>query len=237
MHILTGLFLVCLAVTLTVSGLVLVQRLVPIGVRQQHNDVAGFIYAVLGVAYAVLLGLVLIAVWEQWEAAKITTDDEASELAEVFWIAHQLPQPQGRHIQELARSYAQVVVNEEWPLMEQGKASPKAWDLLDEMRGSIQELEPTTGAQLMLCNQALDRMHDLSGARRERLLDAREGLPSVLWVVLIVGGVIAIGFTYLLHLSLWHAAHFRARAHGSGVGLSHLPGALHRCCPRLSVQG
>jgi hypothetical protein len=237
MHILTGLFLVCLAVTLTVSGLVLVQRLVPIGVRQQHNDVAGFIYAVLGVAYAVLLGLVLIAVWEQWEAAKITTDDEASELAEVFWIAHQLPQPQGRHIQELARSYAQVVVNEEWPLMEQGKASPKAWDLLDEMRGSIQELEPTTGVQLMLCNQALDRMHDLSGARRERLLDAREGLPSVLWVVLIVGGVIAIGFTYLLHLSLWHAAHFRARAHGSGVGLSHLPGALHRCCPRLSVQG
>jgi hypothetical protein len=237
MHILTGLFLVCLAVTLTVSGLVLVQRLVPIGVRQQHNDVAGFIYAVLGVAYAVLLGLVLIAVWEQWEAAQVTADDEASELAEVFWIAHQLPQPQGRHIQELARSYAQVVVNEEWPLMEQGKASPKAWDLLDEMRGSIQELEPTTGVQLMLCNQALDRMHDLSGARRERLLDAREGLPSVLWVVLIVGGVIAIGFTYLLHLSLWHAAHFRARAHGSGVGLSHLPGALHRCCPRLSVQG
>jgi hypothetical protein len=197
MHILTGLFLVCLAVTLTVSGLVLVQRLVPIGVRQQHNDVAGFIYAVLGVAYAVLLGLVLIAVWEQWEAAQVTADDEASELAEVFWIAHQLPQPQGRHIQELARSYAQVGVNEEWPLMEQGKASPKAWDLLDEMRGSIQELEPTTGVQLMLCNQALDRMHDLSGARRERLLDAREGLPSVLWVVLIVGGVIAIGFTYL----------------------------------------
>jgi hypothetical protein len=185
----------------------------------------------------VLLGLVLIAVWEQWEAAQVTADDEASELAEVFWIAHQLPQPHGRHIQELARSYAQVGVNEEWPLMEQGKASPKAWDLLDEMRGSIQELEPTTGVQLMLCNQALDRMHDLSGARRERLLDAREGLPSVLWVVLIVGGVIAIGFTYLLHLSLWHAAHFRARAHGSGVGLSHLPGALHRCCPRLSVQG
>jgi hypothetical protein len=192
-----GLFMICLATMLAVGGLVLVQRLVPIEVRHLHNDVAGFIYAVVGVAYAVLLGLILIAVWEQWEVAKITADDEASEVAEVFWVANRLPQPEGRHIQELARSYAQVVVEEEWPLMEQGKASPKAWDLLDEMRGSIQELEPTTGVQLMLCNQALDRMHDLSGARRERLLDAREGLPSVLWVVLIVGGVIAIGFTYL----------------------------------------
>jgi hypothetical protein len=199
-HILTGLFLVCLAVTLTVSGLVLVQRLVPIGVRQQHNDVAGFIYAVLGVAYAVLLGLVLIAVWEQWDAAKITADDEASEVAEVFWIAHRLPQPQGRHIQELTRSYARVVVNEEWPLMEQGKASPKAWDLLDEMRDSIQRLDPSTDAQQVLYDQGLERVHQLADARRERLLEAQEGIPSILWVVLLVGGVVVVGFTYLFGL-------------------------------------
>src|SRR5215218_11393264 len=160
MRIITGLLIVALAILIAVGGLVLVQRLYSTDQRKQHNDVAGFIYAVLGVAYGVLLGLMLIAVWEQWDAAQVTADDEASEVAEVFWIAHQLPQPQGRHIQELARSYARVVVNEEWPLMEQGKASPKAWDLLDEMRGSIQELEPTTGAQLMLYNQALGRMHD-----------------------------------------------------------------------------
>ena len=153
--------MICLSILGAIGGLVLVQRLVSTEWRRQHNDVAGFIYAVLGVAYAVLLGLVLIAVWEQWDAAQVTADDEASEVAEVFWIAHQLPQPQGRH---------------------------------------IQELEPTTGAQLMLYNQALDRMHDLSGARRERLLDAREGLPSILWIVLIVGGVIAVGFTYLFGL-------------------------------------
>src|SRR5918993_1917988 len=40
--------------------------LVPIAVRRQHNDVAGFIYAVLGVVYAVLLGLMVVAVWEEW---------------------------------------------------------------------------------------------------------------------------------------------------------------------------
>jgi hypothetical protein len=74
--------------------------------------VAGFIYAVLGVSYAVLLGLMLIAVWEQWEAADATASEEANEVAEIFWLAHRLPQPEGRHIQELARSYAQVVVED-----------------------------------------------------------------------------------------------------------------------------
>ena len=58
----------------------LVQRLYSIERRKQHNDVAGFTYAVLGVSYAVLLGLMLIAVWEQWNAAQDVASDEANEL-------------------------------------------------------------------------------------------------------------------------------------------------------------
>jgi hypothetical protein len=121
-----GLIVLCVAMTLAVGGLILVQRLVPIGLRRQHNDVAGFIYAVLGVVYAVLLGLMVVAVWEEWNQAAQTADDEASSLAEVFFIADRMPEPDGRHIQELARTYARVVVNEEWPLMEQEKSSPRA---------------------------------------------------------------------------------------------------------------
>jgi hypothetical protein len=108
MRISTRLFLVAVAVVVAVCGLVLVQRLVPTDRRKQHNDVAGFIYAVLGVSYAVLLGLVLIAVWEKWDAADTLTADEANELAGIFYWAHALPQPEGRHVQELVRSYDRV---------------------------------------------------------------------------------------------------------------------------------
>jgi H+/Cl- antiporter ClcA len=64
MSIDTGLVIIAVVMIIAVAGLVLVQRLYSIERRKQHNDVAGFIYAVLGVAYAVLLGLMLIAVWE-----------------------------------------------------------------------------------------------------------------------------------------------------------------------------
>src|SRR3712207_7278991 len=107
----------CLA---AVAGLALVQRLVPSAIRKEHNDVAGFIYAVLGVIYAVLLALVVIAVWEEFGRARVTVEGEANALAEIFWLAHHLPEPEGRHLQELARSYAEEVVEEEWPLMAQG---------------------------------------------------------------------------------------------------------------------
>ena len=95
MRVLTGLLIVAVATVVAVGGLVLVQRLVSTERRKQHNDVAGFIYAVLGVSYAVLLGLMLIAVWESWNAAEAASSDEANELAGIFWFAHALPQPEG----------------------------------------------------------------------------------------------------------------------------------------------
>jgi hypothetical protein len=205
MHISTGLLIVAFAILFAVGGLVFVQRLYSTDRRMQHNDVAGFIYAVLGVSYAVLLGLVLIAVWEKWDAAEAIATDEANELAGIFVFAHALPQPEGRHVQELVRSYDKVVIEEEWPLMAQGRSSPEAWDILDELRGTILELEPSTdtkqiGYDEMRYNETLEQLHDLGNARRERLLAAQQGLPPILWVVLILGGLITVGFTYLFGL-------------------------------------
>jgi uncharacterized membrane protein YraQ (UPF0718 family) len=192
--------LVSFFVALAVGGLVLVQRLVPIERRLAHNDVAGFIYAVLGVAYAVLLGLMVVAVWQDWQDARDSATQEANELSAVFWLAHGLPEPEARHIQGLARSYARVEVLKEWPLMRDGKSSPKAYELLDEMRASVEALHPTKDAQTVLYDNLLQRLHELGDARRARLLEAEEGLPALLWAVLLVGGVITVGFTYLFGL-------------------------------------
>ena len=195
-----GVLIVTLAILLAVGGLALVEHLVPWQVRQRHNDVAGFIYAVLGVVYAVLLGFVTIAVWEDFELARITADSEANELAELFWLAHELPEPEGERVQQLARSYAEVVIDDEWSLMAKGQASPRAWALTDEMRSSIYGLKPDTGAEQVLYDQGVALVHDLVDQRRLRLLEAGGGIPRLLWVALVVGGIIVVGFTYLFGL-------------------------------------
>jgi uncharacterized integral membrane protein len=193
---------------LSLGGLELVERLVPAESRQPHNDVAGFIYAALGVIYAVLLALVVITVWESFQAADATVEQEANAVAEIFWLAHLLPEPEGSHIQELARSYAEEVVDNEWPLMEQGKAplmvhveeTPAGWNLIDEIRANLQEFQPRTQADEQLYAEGLVQVQRLADARRMRLVAAEEGILGVLWAVLIFGGVAAIGFTYLFGL-------------------------------------
>jgi hypothetical protein len=192
----------------SLGGLMLVQRLVPVDSRQPYNDVAGFIYAALGVIYAVLLALVVIAVWGEYDAASETVEQEANSVAEIFWLAHRLPEPEGSHLQELARSYAQEVVDKEYPLMEQGQTplmtsqegTPAGWTLIDDIRANLQEFQPRTKAEEQLYAEGLDQVQRLADARRMRLVAAEEGVPGVLWAVLIFGGIAVVGFTYLFGL-------------------------------------
>jgi hypothetical protein len=197
---------------LALAGFELVHRLVPVSSRQQHNDVAGFIYAALGVIYAVLLALVVIAVWEEYGAAGNTVEQEANATAEIFWLGHRLPEPTGPHVQELARSYAEEVIHKEWPLMEKGEAPMMAqgegtgegWIIIDDIREELQDVEPRTPADEQLYAEGLDQVQRLADARRLRLVAAEEGVPAVLWAVLIFGGMAAVGFTYLFGLeSTW----------------------------------
>jgi len=196
---------VCL---LALAGFELVPRLVPAQSRQQHNDVAGFIYAALGVIYTVLLALVVISVWEEYQAADATVEQEANASAEIFWLANRLPEPRGTHLQELVRSYSEEVVHREWPLMEQGKVplmsqergTPDGWTIIDDIRQNIQGFEPRTKGEEQLYAEGLDQVDTLADARRMRLVAAEEGVPGVLWSVLVFGGIVAVGFTYLFGL-------------------------------------
>jgi Protein of unknown function (DUF4239) len=191
------------------AGLELVNRLVPASSRQEHNDVAGFIYAALGVIYAVLLALVVIAVWEEFQAASETVEQEANAVAEIAWLGHRLPQPEGTHLQELCKSYTEEVIHKEWPLMEQGEAplmtqtqgTPAGWTLIDDIRETLQDVEPHSKADEQLYAEGLEQIQRLGDARRMRLVAAEEGVPGVLWSVLIFGGVAAVSFTYLFGLA------------------------------------
>ena len=187
-------------VLVAVVGLVLVQRLVPPDRREEQNNVAGFIYAVLGVAYAVLLAFVLIAVWQDYKTAQTNAESEAHELAGVYFLASQLPEPERTNVQDLARTYARVVVEEEWPMMERGETSPRAGSLLRQLRLELLEFDPRTRGQQVLYERGLTDLHNAIDARRSRLLEVREGIPNLLWVVLVLGGVITVSFTYLFGL-------------------------------------
>ena len=65
-----GNILVWGAVAFACLGLAVFHRFVHIEVRRAHNDLAGFMIAIISVVYAVLLAFIAVATWESFPRRK-----------------------------------------------------------------------------------------------------------------------------------------------------------------------
>jgi hypothetical protein len=73
-----------------------------------------------------------------------------------------------------------------------------------DIRATLHGFEPHTKAEEQLYSEGLDQVARLGDARRTRLIASEEGVPGILWAVLIFGGIAGVGFTYLFGLeSTW----------------------------------
>src|SRR5688572_19853041 len=87
-----GILVIGVSVGLSLLGLLVVHRTIEVRQRARHNEVAGFIYAALGVIYAVILAFVVLVVLEQTGAAKAVADEEANLMSNLYHDADVYPE-------------------------------------------------------------------------------------------------------------------------------------------------
>lgn len=114
---------VVVTITILVSLLAMagVNHLWPSEKRRQYNDLIGWQLSILGTTYAVILGFMLYTVWTSFGEADLNVDFEANALVNLYSLADGLPETQRTQLQTLARSYADTVIDEEWPQMARGE--------------------------------------------------------------------------------------------------------------------
>jgi hypothetical protein len=192
-----GILLVVAVALLIGIGTFAIERVVPAARREMHNDVLGFVYAVIGVAYAVLLGLVVVATWNTLDQAKANINNETNALLQLDWYGNSLPQPAHAQVENLVKQYTSTVITDEWPKLANQQSSPQAWAAYQQLHEVVQSQQPISPAAVARYQVALGAANDLGAARRQRLEQSAEGIPSLLWVALIMGGVLTVGFAYL----------------------------------------
>jgi hypothetical protein len=194
-----GILIILLAVLFALARVTFTQRRIPLEVRKTLTTGLSIINGGLGAMFGVIVGFSAFLVLNKYHAARQTVQSEAAEVEEIYRLAEQLPQPKRDQIQGLVTSYARVVVDEEWPLMGQGRTSLRADALRDELHRSIQEgYKTSTGTEQAFFGQQLDEVDELDEAREARLLDARQRLPSILWIALVGLAINMMGFSFLV---------------------------------------
>ena len=87
-------------------GTVLLRRLTTVPKDDRHNEVVGFIFATVGLLYAVLLAFTVIIVWEQYLSAESAVSQEAATLITVAHDASSFPEPARGQVYDQLRAYA-----------------------------------------------------------------------------------------------------------------------------------
>lgn len=197
--------MVVIAVALSLLGLMLVRRSVELRRLRSLHDVAGFILAVIGILYAVLLGFTVVIQWEQYTSARSHASAEAGAVINLYRDAIALGHA-GRPLATATRNYAEQITYVDYPYMAKHlKGDPTVDHAVISILKAVIELRKRAPTDSFFVDRAVQDATAVSQARRMRIEDSSSTLPGPLWLALLAGAVLTIGFTYFFGLESFPA--------------------------------
>jgi len=185
-------FVITAAVIASLLFLAVLDRVWPWAKRRPHNDLIGWQLSILGTTYAVILGFMLYTVWTTYSEADLNVDIEADAVLRIYSLAEGLAEPQRTQLQTLARSYVDAAIKREWPQMARSQVPQEGATINTAMWKTVMSVEPGSPTEITVQDHLLSELDSLSQHRLTRLLQSTTRLPTVLWSVLLVGGVLTI---------------------------------------------
>ena len=192
-----GVILIGGFIAIAALGVFLMQRFYPGEKLWEHLHVAGFVHALIGVTYAVLVGFVAVGVWERFDAAEAMTFDEAGHWQVVY--ADSVGVRTGPEIRTLTREYLESIIKDEWPRMASPDDSrdPKTTVLATRLHDMIVHIDAKTNGEQSAQQDMLTNASVASIERNARTVAYDTGVNPSVWAVLFAGAFLTIGFSLL----------------------------------------
>ncbi|WP_424215326.1 hypothetical protein ACN20G_01510 [Streptomyces sp. BI20] len=164
-------------------------------------DVIEYMTMMIGVIYAIVLGLAIAGVWEGRGAAQEYVRAEAQALHEVSARAQVYPSDVRARIRTDVDTYVTYVVNTEWKEMaEKGRLSDKGTALLEKIRRDVTDYQPANDHEGQAYQPLVDQVAIADDARSGRAASASDTMPGVVWFGLIIGALITVGMIFTLQI-------------------------------------
>ncbi len=191
-------FFIVSAITtfLGLAGLYLVRRKYSAEVLKENHEVAAIIFNAFGLFYGVLIAFVVFVTWNGYDEATKNLQMEASEALDIFHNAEAFPDASRKIIQQGLRDYVAAVYNDEVPKMAEGDISLYTGGAHATLRVLFAQVDATSIPNRELYGESLRCLNNLAQFRRMRIFAGNDTVPPVIWLVLLVGGLFAVSYTF-----------------------------------------
>ncbi|WP_066957024.1 DUF4239 domain-containing protein [Streptomyces lushanensis] len=164
-------------------------------------DVMEYMTMMIGVIYAIVLGLAIAGVWEGRSAAQESVRQEAQSLHEIQQRVQVYPAEVRDRIRGDIDAYVSYVVHTEWPHMSEHAAlSTRGTELFDQIRRDVTRYAPRTELEGQAYQPLVDEVATADDARGARGQNAGATMPAVVWFGLITGAVVTVGLIFVLQI-------------------------------------
>lgn len=164
-------------------------------------DVIEYMTMMIGVVYAIVLGLAIAGVWEGRGAAQEYVRQEAQALHEVSVRSAVYPAEVRSRIRADVDAYVHHVVHDEWRAMsEHGALTDEGTRLLAEVRADVTEYRPRNDHEGQAYQPLVDEVAAADDARSARGQSAGATMPGVVWFGLIIGALVTVGLMFTLQI-------------------------------------
>jgi len=196
--------LVFVFVGIALVGQFLVNRVVKIEVLEQHHSAGEAMMGVVGTLFSVLLGFMIASAMSKYQDAQMCGQMEASNVASVFRVARGLSDIDRPRIRQLCRAYVSDVIESEWPRMEKHEKINHGWQTYQDLWEGVVAAVPENDRQSNLQQGMIASMQALGEQRRTRILMASTNMPNALWIIVSLGALITVSFTYVFASQFHH---------------------------------
>ena len=197
---------------LAVSIQWLIRRRAPSVANGEHNDAVGFLGATAAVVYAIIIGFMVITLWDNYVAAGDTVQNETVSLRDLVQFSGAFGPAAQKEIRRLVVQYGNSVATMEWQEMAKGEASSATQEALDRLVAAVQSLRVQDPAQQEVLGTMLAQVDQVGSERQKRLELSGPQIPAPMWLAVILTSVVTIVFCLLFEVKIAWLRYFMVAA-------------------------
>lgn len=144
-----------------------------------------------GIAFAILLGLIIVTAWTSYDHTDDLIRDEVSNISDLYQLSEYMDENTTQELRQNLKNYINHVLEKEWPLLHKGQSSRIGDDYLFHDFHIIYRFMPTNKKEESIQAEMNKLATLILDQRRARNINARSSLPPIMWIILISSNLVA----------------------------------------------
>jgi ABC-type multidrug transport system fused ATPase/permease subunit len=176
-------------------GVYLVRKKYSAEVLKENHEVAAIIFNAFGLFYGVMVAFVVFVTWSGYSDATKNLEMEANAVDDIFHSTQTFPEPMRNTIRQGLIDYT-ASVYDELNRMAHGEIALHSSGALPRILAVFYQMDENSVPNRELYAETLTRLNNLAQYRRLRIFAGNDTVPLAIWLVLLVGGVFTVLYTF-----------------------------------------